>query len=192
MREIHGTAGLLIAGVLATALSAAASAWAPVPTSSGPAADHTMLRAPPGPAYGTYTWPVDGPVMRRFEPPGGPYGPGHRGIDIAVPEGTAVVAAREGVVAFAGFVADGRYVSVDHPDGVRTTYSWLGEARVRRGREVARGEVLGATGGGHPGSAEPHLHFGARYGGAYIDPLLLLQPRSLVGLVRLAPLERPP
>src|ERR671934_591167 len=57
------------------------------------------------PAYGTYAWPVVGPVIRGFEVPSGPYGPGHRGIDIAVPFGTPMVAAQDGVVAFAGSVA---------------------------------------------------------------------------------------
>src|SRR5918996_1070897 len=96
---------------------------------------HADVRpAPPAavtadPAYGTYDWPVHGPVIRPFEPPVGPYGAGHRGIDIAVPPGTPVRAAAEGVVAFAGLVAGGGFVSIDHPDGVRTTYSWLGEVQ---------------------------------------------------------------
>jgi murein DD-endopeptidase MepM/ murein hydrolase activator NlpD len=142
------------------------------------------------PAYGTYAWPVEGPVIRYFDPPDTPYGSGHRGIDIAAAVGTPVRAAAAGVVAFAGPVAGALYVSVDHPDGVRTTYSWLGDVRVRRGAEVARREVIAATGGGHPGSERPHLHLGARIGQTYIDPMLLLERGSLVGLVRLAPLDR--
>jgi murein DD-endopeptidase MepM/ murein hydrolase activator NlpD len=145
-------------------------------------------RVPSDPAYGTYGWPVQGPVTRRFDPPGSPYGSGHRGIDIAVPLGTEVLAAKEGVVAFAGPVAGGLYVSVDHPDGVRTTYSWLSEVSVRAGDEVERGDVLGRSGPGHPGVDPPHLHLGARLGSVYLDPMLLLERGSLVGLVRLAPL----
>jgi murein DD-endopeptidase MepM/ murein hydrolase activator NlpD len=145
-----------------------------------------------GPAYGSYSWPVRGEVVRPFDPPEGPFGAGHRGIDIAAPIGTPVRAAADGVVAFAGPVAGGLFVSVDHPDGVRTTYSWLEAVALRRGDMVRRGDVLGTTGAGHVGIDPPHLHFGALVGDVYIDPMLLLEPGSLVGLVRLAPLEDGP
>ncbi|MDQ3991906.1 MAG: peptidoglycan DD-metalloendopeptidase family protein, partial [Actinomycetota bacterium] len=122
---------------MAIALVAASSAAALLPV--GPVPDHPVAapgqsaptggaspaRAGSGPRYGTYRWPVRGAVVRRFEPPGSAYGPGHRGIDIAAPFGSSVVAAHDGVVAFAGGVAGELFVSVDHPDGVRTTYSWL-------------------------------------------------------------------
>lgn len=142
-----------------------------------------------GPAYGTYAWPFHGAVIRFFDPPDSPYGAGHRGIDIAAPLGSDVRAAAEGVVAFAGPVAGGLYVSIDHPDGVRTTYSWLTEISARRGEPVERGAVIGRSGPGHPATESPHLHFGARLGSTYLDPLLLLERGSLVGLVRLAPLH---
>ena len=61
--------------------------------------------------------PVDGPISRHFEPPQGPYGPGHRGIDLAVPEGTPVRAAAAGTVSFAGVVAGVLAVTIDHPSG---------------------------------------------------------------------------
>jgi murein DD-endopeptidase MepM/ murein hydrolase activator NlpD len=141
------------------------------------------------PAYGTYSWPVRGQVIRQYDPPETPFGSGHRGIDIAAPLGTPVRAAQGGLVAFAGPVAGALFVSIDHPDGVRTTYSWLSEVRARAGDRVERGAIVGLTGSGHPGMEPPHLHLGARYGGEYIDPMLLLGGGSVVGLVRLAPLE---
>jgi murein DD-endopeptidase MepM/ murein hydrolase activator NlpD len=144
--------------------------------------------SPPVPATGTYAWPVDGPVIRGFDPPQGPYGTGHRGIDIGVEPGTPVRAAEDGVVAFAGPIGGSLFVSVDHADGVRTTYSWLSSVGVHRGGHVARGAILGSTGLGHPGVEPPHLHFGARLGDTYIDPMTLLEPRSVVGLIHLAPL----
>ena len=140
------------------------------------------------PAAGTYGWPVDGPVIRGFDPPNQPYGAGHRGIDIGAEPGTSVRAAQEGVVAFAGPIGESLFVSVDHADGVRTTYSWLSSVAVGRGEKVEGGAILGTTGGGHPGVEPPHLHFGARIGDNYIDPMTLLEPRSLVGLIHLAPL----
>jgi murein DD-endopeptidase MepM/ murein hydrolase activator NlpD len=141
------------------------------------------------PSFGTYQWPVQGPVIRRFDPSETTYGPGHRGIDIAASPGTTVRSAGDGVVAFAGRIAGAFYVSVDHPDGIRTTYSWLETVSVRRGQEVGRGDSVGTSGGGHPGVEPPHLHFGARLADRYVDPLLLLARPSVVGLIHLAPLQ---
>ena len=53
------------------------------------------------PAYGSYAWPVIGRIIDPFRLPSGPYGSGHRGIDIAATLGTPVHAASGGVVAFA-------------------------------------------------------------------------------------------
>jgi len=141
------------------------------------------------PASGTYAWPVKGPVIRPFEPPPDPYSSGHRGIDIAVPFGTTIVAAQDGTVAFAGWVGGQLFISIDHADGVRTTYSWISAASVKKGQKVNKGDPIGLTGHGHPDAATPHLHFGARIGSTYIDPMLLLEAASVVGLIHLAPVE---
>jgi murein DD-endopeptidase MepM/ murein hydrolase activator NlpD len=141
------------------------------------------------PAYGTYAWPVQGPVIRGFEPPPNPFASGHRGIDIGAPFGSDMAAAQDGIVAFAGWVGGSLFVSIDHDDGVRTTYSWLSGISVVLGDAVTQGQVVGQTGQGHPGSATPHLHFGARVGSTYIDPLLLLLPGSVGGFIHLAPLS---
>jgi murein DD-endopeptidase MepM/ murein hydrolase activator NlpD len=127
-------------------------------------------------------------VIRPFEAPTGPFGPGHRGIDIAAPFGTPVRAAQNGAVAFAGWIAGSLFVSIDHPDGVRTTYSWLSEATAKKGDTVKRGQVIGRTGHGHPELSQPHLHFGARVGEVYIDPMSLLEGGSVVGSIHLAPI----
>ena len=180
--------------VAALALAAATMVPSSAQPSAGPASapEVPLTGESPteaAPAYGTYSWPIRGDVIRYFDPPDTAYGSGHRGIDIAAPLGTMVRAAAGGVVAFAGPVAGGLFVSVDHPDGVRTTYSWLGSVEVHRGDGVARGQALGTSGQGHLGLEPPHLHFGARVGEVYIDPMLLLERGSLVGLVHLAPLE---
>lgn len=134
-----------------------------------------------------YAWPVMGPVIRAFDPPSDPYGSGHRGIDIAATWGTDVHAAAGGQVAFAGKIGSGLYVSIDHPDGIRTTYSWLSSLAVRKGQLVVQGTVIGRTGFGHPGSQQPHLHLGARLSGEYIDPLSILGRPNLSGMIRLIP-----
>jgi murein DD-endopeptidase MepM/ murein hydrolase activator NlpD len=183
---------LLLPAVLGAVVSAVAVGSLPGPDRAAPTGPGAtgFASAEAAPVYGTYAWPVRGEVIRPFEPPEDPYGSGHRGIDIAASLGTPVRAAQGGTVAFAGPVAGSLFVSIDHPDGVRTTYSWLSEVRVRAGDPVERGSSIGVTGPGHPGIDPSHLHFGARFAGQYIDPMLLLE-RSVVGLVRLAPLEGP-
>jgi murein DD-endopeptidase MepM/ murein hydrolase activator NlpD len=179
-----------IVGVVVAATTAVRIAAGTVPAVAPLAGPLLGLEAPAaGPAYGTYGWPVTGPVLRSFEPPSGPYSPGHRGIDIGAPLGTPILAAGDGVVAFAGWVAGSLFVSIDHPDGVRSTYSWLSSIAVSKGQTVTKGWVIAATGHGHPEVPTPHLHFGARVGSVYIDPMLLLEGGSVVGLIHLAPLD---
>lgn len=146
------------------------------------------VAAPADAAVAGFDWPVTGPVIRAFEAPASPFGAGHRGIDIAVPLGTEVRAPAPGVVSFAGWVAGSLFVSIDHEGGIRTTYSWLSAALIAVGQPVDRGAVIALTGHGHPDVPIPHLHFGVRIGGQYVDPLLLLGPGSVVGFIRLAPL----
>ncbi len=143
---------------------------------------------PADPGSGTYAWPVAGPVVRVFEPPPDPFGPGHRGIDIGAAFGSDFVAAQDGTVAFAGWVGGSLYISIDHADGVRTTYSWVSGISVKKGEVVAQGQVIGQTGQGDPGSTTPVLHFGARVGTTYIDPMLLLEPGGVATFIHLAPL----
>jgi murein DD-endopeptidase MepM/ murein hydrolase activator NlpD len=158
-----------------------------------PAAMHAAAptRTPLLPGAGTWQWPVLGPVIGAFEPPETPFGAGHRGIDIAAPLGTLVVAPDAGVVAFAGKVGGELFVTLDHGAGVTSTYSWISAALVRKGDAVARGATIARTGRGHPGAATPHLHFGVRRDGAYLDPMAFLAPVSVSGFIRLAPLVEP-
>ena len=138
-----------------------------------------------------YLRPVRGPIIRHFEPPPTPYAAGHRGLDMAVPIGTPVVASNAGVVAFAGAVAGELFVSIDHPDGIRTTYSYLAAVSVAKGDVLARGQQVALSGPGHAGSTQPHLHFGMRIGDGYLDPepyLIDGLRRDLSQAIRLAPL----
>jgi len=140
---------------------------------------------------GNWTWPVVGPVIRIFEPPASSYGPGHRGIDVAAPIGTPVVAPAPGNVTFAGAVAGELFVTVDHGGGLVSTYSWLSAILVRKGEALREGVTLALSGPGHARVTPPHLHFGVKRDGSYIDPLSVLSPLSVVGLIRLAPLLVP-
>jgi murein DD-endopeptidase MepM/ murein hydrolase activator NlpD len=143
---------------------------------------------PTPPVPGSWAWPVRGPVIHAFDPPDSPFGAGHRGIDIAVPVGTSIVAPESGSVSFAGPVGGHLFITIDHGAELQSTYSWLSAISVRRGGLVARGQVIGTTGIGHPGSAIPHLHFGVRLAGSYVDPLDYLGPQSVADLIRLTPL----
>ncbi|MFE5396845.1 murein hydrolase activator EnvC family protein [Streptomyces sp. NPDC056568] len=132
-----------------------------------------------------HVWPVGGrpPVLRGWEAPATPYGPGHRGVDLATAAGAPVRSVATGRVWFAGRVAGRGVVSVeltgtgDPP--LRTTYEPV-EASVARGDEIAAGEVLGtveAT-GSHCARC---LHWGLLRGEVYLDPLSLLPPWLLDG-----------
>jgi murein DD-endopeptidase MepM/ murein hydrolase activator NlpD len=178
----------VVAMVAGPRLQATASAVRQSPATSS----FTRGAIPFAPVYGTYAWPVVGRIIDPFRLPFGPFGAGHRGIDIASPVGTPVHAASGGVVAFAGSVAGSLFVSIDHPDGVRTTYGYLSSVAVSKGDAVARNQVIAASALGHPGKSPPHLHFGARLDGRYIDPQPLLMPLAVWPLLHLGPLPASP
>ncbi|MFG1923685.1 peptidoglycan DD-metalloendopeptidase family protein [Cryptosporangium sp. NPDC048952] len=151
---------------------------------AGPYGRPAGWREAPGGVVG-WRWPVDGQarVVRRFEAPDGPYGAGHRGVDLAGTPGAVVRAAGAGVVRFAGPVGGRGVVSVTHDDGRRTTYEPV-RASVRAGDRVVPGTPLGHLDGTHLGcGAETCLHWGLIVAGQYVDPLTLLGP----GSVRLYP-----
>ncbi|MGH3759582.1 M23 family metallopeptidase [Actinophytocola sp.] len=142
---------------------------------------------PPTPPAGVrFGWPLapPHPVVRPFDAPSTPYGPGHRGVDLGGTAGEAVLAAGAGVVVFAGQLAGRGVVSVDHPNGLRTTYEPLTSA-VKAGRRVAAGAVLGHLRPGHARCPGACMHWGVRRGEAYLDPLTLVA----TGHVRLLPWE---
>jgi hypothetical protein len=146
---------------------------------------------PPGDADIGWLRPVDGAVERPFEEPASVYGPGHRGADLAAAPGTPVRAANDGVVSFAGSVGDTLHVTVTHAGGLRTSYSFLATVGVRAGQTVARGDVLGTTGGTGPDHDGSVLHLGLRVGDRYVDPMQLFRPSDLTKLVHLVPADEP-
>jgi hypothetical protein len=129
-----------------------------------------------------YSAPVDGIVVDPFRLPDGPYGAGNRGIDYETAVGAMVRSAAAGQVVFAGQVAGSLHVTVLHPDGLRTSYSFLAGVQVDVGQGIDQGQILGSSTG--------RFHFGARAGEDYIDPMLLLASAPIG--VRLVPLEGRP
>jgi murein DD-endopeptidase MepM/ murein hydrolase activator NlpD len=165
---------------------------APAPSDGPPV---LQVPAPPDgagiPAPGAgYAWPLlpVPAIGARFRAPPNPYGRGHRGVDLVGSVGRPVLAARAGTVVFAGPIGGRGVVSVDHDDGLRTTYEPLRPV-VRAGAVVRAGDVLGLLEPGHPGCAEAAcLHWGVRRGlQEYLDPLVLVRPPE----VRLLPVPDP-
>jgi hypothetical protein len=149
--------------------AAATSVWGAVRTALALRELADELRPP------SYRLPVDGAVVRPFEPPSTLYGPGHRGVDLDAAPGTSVRAAERGRVRHAGQVAGVLWISIDHEDGVRTSYGPLAGLRVAAGEDVDRGQVIASVASGDHGDpgVDRGLHLGARRDGEYIDPMRL-------------------
>lgn len=99
----------------------------------------------------------------------------HSGVDIAVPTGTPIFAADDGVVIFSNINGGyGKMVSIDHGAGISTVYAHCSSLLVRAGQKVSKGQkiaLVGTTGL----STGPHLHFEVRKDGVPTDPLAYIQ-----------------
>jgi septal ring factor EnvC (AmiA/AmiB activator) len=148
-------------------LQAALRSLAAGPTAAAPS-------APPLKAFrGDLGWPASGAVIRRFSRPEAGQA-GVNGIEIAAPEGTAVVAVYEGVVAYAdAFTGFGNLVIVDHGSQTFTLYGNLAGIQVRKGARVQAGQALGSVGLSPAGPAG--LYFELRVDGQVVDPLQWLK-----------------
>ena len=103
----------------------------------------------------------------------------HNGIDLAAPEGTEVLAAREGRVTDLGYhEIYGKYILISHENGYETLYGHLSVIGVALNNQVRSGTIIGEVGstGWSTGS---HLHFEVRKKGVPRDPLPLIPQRSV-------------
>jgi murein DD-endopeptidase MepM/ murein hydrolase activator NlpD len=131
------------------------------------------VAAPDATGIGKMRWPVRGRVISAFGSGGGADGDG---IDIAVPEGTPVKAAENGVVIYAGngLKEFGNTVLVRHEDGLVTVYGHAKSLEVSRGDKVRRGQEIALS--GMSGKADsPKLHFEVRKNSAPVDPRKYLE-----------------
>jgi len=159
---------LLLTGLLAVVLGAAVA----------PPDGHRDA-APAAPPGGSgYVRPADGPVLRLFDPPQVRWGRGHRGVDLAAPDGT-VESPGDGVVSFSGEVAGRGVVTVLHGDGLRSSLEPV-EGAPPAGTPVAAGEAVGEVGATAHCPGRPCVHWGVRSGEDYLDPLALLGPATVV------------
>ncbi|WLA61059.1 LysM peptidoglycan-binding domain-containing M23 family metallopeptidase [Bradyrhizobium diazoefficiens] len=124
-------------------------------------------------ALPTFRWPVRGKVVTTYGAKTN--GKSNDGINLAVPEGTPVKAAEDGVVAYSGneLKGYGNLVLVRHSNGYVTAYAHASELLVKRGDTIKRGQVIAKS--GQSGEvASPQLHFEIRKGSSPVDPLQFL------------------
>jgi murein DD-endopeptidase MepM/ murein hydrolase activator NlpD len=146
---------------------AAATVRLAAPVTAPPPAE-TAPNGAPG-----FRWPARGRVINNYG--ARVNGATNDGIDLAVPEGTPVRSADDGVVAYAGneLKGYGNLVLVRHANGFVTAYANGSELLVKRNDQVHKGQVIlksGQTGN----AAVPQLHFEVRKNSAPVDPMLYL------------------
>lgn len=113
--------------------------------------------------YGMRTPPVLG--QRR----------GHKGVDLAAPTGTPIVATADGLISRASwFSTYGLFVSIEHGGELQTRYAHMSRLNVAEGQRVRKGEVIGFV-GSTGRSTGPHLHYEVRVRGKAVNPVPYMQ-----------------
>ncbi len=138
-----------------------------------PSADEYLPEAPNH--FDGYIWPTQGTVTSGY---GWRWGRMHRGVDVAGPVGTPIVAAAAGVVEQAGWNSGGygNLVEIRHPDGSMTRYAHNNSLNVSAGQTVRQGQQIAEMGStGY--STGPHLHFELHQSGGAVNPVAYLPSR---------------
>ncbi|WP_159006019.1 LysM peptidoglycan-binding domain-containing M23 family metallopeptidase [Bradyrhizobium sp. S69] len=143
------------------------------PNAEEPAVASPVKAAEATGALPTFRWPVRGKVITAYGAKAN--GKANDGINLAVPEGTPIKAADDGVVAYSGneLKGYGNLVLVRHANGYVTAYAHASELMVKRGDTIKRGQVIAKS--GQSGEVQsPQLHFEIRKGSSPVDPLQFL------------------
>jgi murein DD-endopeptidase MepM/ murein hydrolase activator NlpD len=141
--------------------------------SDEPAVESPVKSAEATGAVPTFRWPARGKVITAYGAKTN--GKVNDGINLAVPEGTPIKAADDGVVAYAGneLKGYGNLVLIRHNNGYVTAYAHASEVDVKRGDSIKRGQVIAKS--GQSGEVQsPQLHFEIRKGSTPVDPLQFL------------------
>jgi murein DD-endopeptidase MepM/ murein hydrolase activator NlpD len=140
-------------------------------------ASNDRLPTPEPMSGNSFRWPVKGRVISEFgtKPDGGH----NDGIDVAVPQGTSVKAAENGVVAYAGneLKGYGNLILIRHANNWVSAYAHNDEILVKRGDKVRRGQIIakaGATGS----VSQPQVHFELRKGSRPVDPTKFMSDQA--------------
>jgi murein DD-endopeptidase MepM/ murein hydrolase activator NlpD len=143
------------------------------PNPEEPAIESPVKAAEATGALPTFRWPVRGKVITAYGAKAN--GKSNDGINLAVPEGTPIKAADDGVVAYSGneLKGYGNLVLIRHANGYVTAYAHASELMVKRGDTIKRGQVIAKS--GQSGEVQsPQLHFEIRKGSSPVDPLQFL------------------
>ena len=111
------------------------------------------------------------PILKRYRP--------HHGTDFGAKRGTPLLAVNAGKVSFSGWMGGyGNVVKIKHAGGYESLYAHQSKRRVKRGQRVKKGQVIGYV-GSTGRSTGPHLHFGLKKRGRWINPMKVLRKKSI-------------
>jgi len=115
------------------------------------------------------------PILKRYRP--------HHGTDFGARRGTPLLAVNAGKIIFSGWMHGyGKVVKIRHNSGYVSLYAHQSRIRVKKGQWVKKGQIIGYV--GNTGrSTGPHLHFGLRKNGRWINPMKVLRKKSAAGTV---------
>lgn len=110
------------------------------------------------------------PILKRYRP--------HHGTDFGAKRGTPLLAVSKGIVSFSGRMGGyGNVVKIKHKGGYESLYAHQSKRRVRKGQRVTKGQVIGYV-GSTGRSTGPHLHFGLKKHGRWINPMRVLRKKK--------------
>ncbi len=111
------------------------------------------------------------PILKRNRP--------HHGTDFGAKKGTPLLAVNSGKITYASRMGSyGNVVKIKHDGGYESLYAHQSRIRVKRGQHVKRGQIIGYV-GSTGRSTGPHLHFGLRKNGRWINPMNVLGKKSI-------------
>lgn len=111
------------------------------------------------------------PILKRYRP--------HHGTDFGAKRGTPLLAVNSGRVTFSGWMGGyGKVVKIKHGGGYESLYAHQSRTRVKRGQKVTRGQIIGYV-GSTGRSTGPHLHFGLKKNGRWVNPMKILRKKSI-------------
>jgi len=119
----------------------------------------------------TFSYSRYHPILHRYRP--------HHGTDFGARRGTPLLAVNDGKVIFSGRMGGyGNVIKIKHPDGYMSLYAHQSRLRAKRGQTVKKGQIIGYV-GSTGRSTGPHLHFGLKKNGRWIDPMKVLRKKSI-------------
>ncbi|MEA1953997.1 MAG: peptidoglycan DD-metalloendopeptidase family protein [Campylobacterota bacterium] len=115
------------------------------------------------------------PILKRYRP--------HHGTDFGARKGTPLLAVNSGKVIFSGWMGGyGKVIKIRHAAGYVSLYAHQSRLRAKRGQRVKKGQIIGYV-GSTGRSTGPHLHFGLKKNGRWVNPMRVLRKKSALKTV---------